>query len=138
MLARRTAKDSTQIHYKQITQGAFVYGVYYTALLYAAYAIGGPRVMLAFALTLPVTGIFARAYTRFVVRRERVMRFAFFQLTHRYYAERIKQQRQAVIAEIDRVLDVYLAARADDESDAGTTSSPAERRDASDDNAPQT
>lgn len=110
-LARRTAKDATKIHYNQITQGAVIYTIYYAGLLYAVHYATGLLVTLAFTVALPVTGLFARAYTRFVVRRQRAIRFVVFQFVHRYQAERIKQQRRLVIAEIDHALDVYLTTR---------------------------
>ena len=110
-LARRAAKDSTAIHYKQITIGTFVYAAYYAPLLYFAYQSLGLRGAIVFGATLPPTGLFAHAYTRYMVQSQRTLRFAFLMIAHRYYIEKIRQQRQFVIDEMDRTLELYLAAR---------------------------
>jgi 1-acyl-sn-glycerol-3-phosphate acyltransferase len=110
-LARRMAKDSSKVHYYHLTLGAAIYLFYYAGILYLTYRTLGPARTLVFAATLPPTGLFARAYTRHIVQRQRMLRFAFFQLTHRYYAQRIRQQRQYVIAEIDAAVEEYAAAQ---------------------------
>jgi hypothetical protein len=109
--ARRTAKSTTVIHYNQLSQGFVVYFLYYAPLLYAAYLVLGLPAAAIFGATLPPTGLFARAYTRFMVRRQRMLRFAFFQLTHRYYVQTLRQQREILIDEMDHALKEYLAER---------------------------
>jgi len=110
-LARRAAKDSTAIHYKQITIGAFVYVIYYTPLLYFAYQLLGLQGAIVFGATLPPAGLLALGYTRYMVRRQRMLRFAFFLIAHRYYIQKIRQQRQFVIDEMDKARNRYLAER---------------------------
>jgi 1-acyl-sn-glycerol-3-phosphate acyltransferase len=110
-LARRSAKDSTTIHYNQMIQGAFFYLFYYGVLFYVAYRLLGPTGAVIFGVTVPPTGIFAHAYTRYMVHRQRMLRFALFRLTHRYYLQKIKQQRALVIDEMDKARDKYLAER---------------------------
>lgn len=108
-LSGRMARNSTLIHYTQITQGALVYSVYYALLLFVAYPILGLTGTLIFGATLPPTGIFARAYTRFMVRRQRMLRFTFFKFTHHYYVQKISQQRRDVIEAMDDALEEYLS-----------------------------
>jgi 1-acyl-sn-glycerol-3-phosphate acyltransferase len=110
-MARRTAKDSTKIHYNQLTQGTAIYLLYYAGLLYLAYRPLEALGVTIFAATLPPTGLFAHAYTRYMVRRQRMLRFAFFRLTHGYYAQKIRQQRQHLISEMDGALEEYVTAQ---------------------------
>jgi len=123
-LARRTARDTTIIHYNQLSKGFFIYLLYYGPLLYLAYlALGLPGAAI-FGATLPPTGLFARAYTRFMARRQRMLRFAFFRVAHRYYVQTLRQQREILIDEMDHALKEYLAERHVNDLTDTTTNEP--------------
>ena len=71
----------------------------------------GLRGAIVFGATLPPAGLLALGYTRYMVRRQRMLRFAFFLIAHRYYIQKIRQQRQFVIDEMDKARNRYLAER---------------------------
>jgi len=117
-IAGRQSKDVTKIHLRQLLWGAFVYPLYYAPLVYAAYRLIGLVGAAVFAMTLPPTGIFARAYTRHMVRRRRMLRFAYLELQNRYFVQKLRQQRERLIEELDDAMEEYLQARGQDATGA--------------------
>ena len=109
-LADRRAPDETKVHYFRLAFGAPLYLAYYGILLYVAVArLGGVGATL-FAVSLPVTGLFARVYTaRMAWRRDRV-RLGFLELHHGYYVRTLRQQRRRLIRELDTAAGLYAAA----------------------------
>ncbi len=65
---------------------------------------------LAFALSLPASGLVAYHYLAGVGRLRSQLRFASLALTHRHAALRFLTEREAIIAELERARDDYLAA----------------------------
>ena len=110
-IARRYVKDHTQLHLFQLTIGTVVSLLYYAPLGWLAYRVLGPMGAVAFAATLPPTGLFARGYAGFMSRRRRMLRFAYLDFTHRYAIQRLRQQRGRLIAEVNAAFDEYVAVR---------------------------
>ena len=70
----------------------------------------GPAWALGFALSLPVSGLLAYRYLGGVGRLRNQLRFGVLSLTHRQSATRLLAERQALVAELERAKDDYLAA----------------------------
>lgn len=105
-LAER-APDTTKIHYYRLINGAPIYLVYYGALLYFAYRSLGGVGGTVFALTLPLTGFFARSYALRMARRRDRIRLGFLELHHGYYLQTLRQQRRRLIRELDAAAGHY-------------------------------
>jgi 1-acyl-sn-glycerol-3-phosphate acyltransferase len=74
-----------------------------------ARVVGGVGVLL-FALSLPLSGLLAFRYLRGAGRLSQVLRFSTFALTHSQDARRLVAERQAIVADLDRAKNDYLAA----------------------------
>ena len=72
--------------------------------------VAGATVALLFALSLPVSGLLAFRYLRGAGRLGRVFRFSTFALTHAQDARSLVAEREALIADLDRAKNDYLAA----------------------------
>jgi 1-acyl-sn-glycerol-3-phosphate acyltransferase len=70
----------------------------------------GPSWALAFALSLPLTGLLAFRYLRGAGRLGQALRFGRLSLTHTQDARRLVVERQAIVADLDRAKTDYLAA----------------------------
>jgi hypothetical protein len=70
----------------------------------------GPLWALAFALSLPLSGLLAFHYLRGAGRLGHALRFGLFSLTHAQDARRLVAERQALIADLDRAKTDYLTA----------------------------
>jgi glycerol-3-phosphate O-acyltransferase/dihydroxyacetone phosphate acyltransferase len=128
--ARRLAKDATKIHYEQLMVGTAVYLLWYLPLVYVAYRWLGGIGAIVFAATLPLAGLFARGYVRVMIRRRRMLRFAFLDMTHRYTVQKLRAERRRLIDELDAARDEYVAARlADPASKLPPSPESGDRRD---------
>jgi hypothetical protein len=65
---------------------------------------------LGFALSLPVSGLIAYRYLGGMSRLQSQLRFGLLALTHRQSAGRLLAERQALVAQLERAKDDYLAA----------------------------
>ena len=108
-LADRQARDATKVHYYRLRNGAPIYLVYYGALLYFAFRLLGGVGALLFALTLPLTGLFARVYANRMERRRGRVRLGFLELHHGFYLQTLRQQRRRLIKELDTAAGHYAA-----------------------------
>ena len=70
----------------------------------------GPAWALGFALSLPVSGLLAYRYLGGMSRLRNQLRFGVLSLTHHQSATRLLAERQALVAELERAKDDYLAA----------------------------
>jgi 1-acyl-sn-glycerol-3-phosphate acyltransferase len=110
-LARRMVKNPTKYHFFYLTRGSVVYLLYYGGLIYLAFQVFAPVTAGIFAVTLPLTGLYALDYSRRMRRRRQMLRLAFLELTHGYFVQKLRQQRQRLMNEMDRALEEYLRAR---------------------------
>jgi 1-acyl-sn-glycerol-3-phosphate acyltransferase len=110
-IARHHATDRTKFHFLQLTIGSAVYLLYYGPLGWLSVHLLGPVGAGVFAATLLPTGLFARAYGAFMMRRRRMLQLAYLDLTHRYAIQRLRQERQRLIAEVDEAFHEYVAVR---------------------------
>jgi hypothetical protein len=72
--------------------------------------LAGPAIALVFAITLPVSGVIAYRYWVGAGRLRSRLRFGALALTREYAARRLTTERQALIAELERAKNDYLAA----------------------------
>jgi glycerol-3-phosphate O-acyltransferase/dihydroxyacetone phosphate acyltransferase len=107
-LAVRLAADRTKVHFVQMLGGGAVFLLWYGLLIYLTVELAGPVAATVLAVTAPPAGLFARTCFRHLKRRRQMVRFAYFELKHGYYVQKLRQQRQRVIAEMDVALDEYL------------------------------
>jgi hypothetical protein len=63
---------------------------------------------VAFAITAPLAGLFARWYFRHLGQRRQMLRFAYLELKHGYYVQNLRQLRRQVIEEMDTAMAEYL------------------------------
>jgi len=108
VFAQRAAPDETKIHYHQIVFGILFFSLWYVPLVFCAYRVAGPWAAGAFAVTLVPSGLFARAYIRWIVRHARTLRFARIAMTHRRLVQDLRRRRTRFVAEIDAALADYL------------------------------
>ena len=111
-IVRWFVKDKEQAHFAQLSVGALVYLLYYGPLLYwVVDAIGLAKASL-FAVTLPPTGLFARGYTRRMSTRRQAIRLAYLEWRHGHEVQRLRDQRRAIIDEVDEAVTFYMIERA--------------------------
>lgn len=72
--------------------------------------LAGPVVALGFLLTLPLSGMLAYRYWVGAGRLRSRLRFSALSLTREHVARRLTTERQALIAELERAKNDYLAA----------------------------
>jgi len=108
------AADATKIHSVQMLGGGIIFLFWYAPLITLAFRVWGPPVTLAFAVTAPLAGLFARWYFRHLGQRRQMLRFAYFELKHGYYVQNLRQLRRQVISEMDAAMAVYLRHLEDD------------------------
>jgi 1-acyl-sn-glycerol-3-phosphate acyltransferase len=108
VLAGRAARDETKIHYFQIAFGILLFSLWYVPLVFCAHRVVGPWAAGVFAVMLVPSGLFARAYVRWIVRHARTLKFARIAMTHRRLVQDLRRRRTRFVAEIDAALSDYL------------------------------
>ena len=71
--------------------------------------VAGPGWAVLFAVSLPISGVLAYHYLRGLGRLRRAVRFGALALTRAQAARTLIAERQALVAELDRAKDDYLA-----------------------------
>ena len=112
-VAHGVSKDETKIHYYQIVYGAVFFLLWYAPAVYAATRIMKPWGAAIFAASLPLSGLFAHGFVRFLVRRGRRIQYIWLRMTHGRFAQDLERRRRLVIAELDIALAEYLGERLD-------------------------
>jgi hypothetical protein len=110
-VAHGMAKDETKIHYHQIVFGAVFFSLWYAPALYLASRSMTPWATAIFAASLPLSGLFARGYVRWLARRGRRLRYVWLRMTHGRVVQDLERRRRLVIAELDIALAEYMGAR---------------------------
>ena len=109
-LARRTARKETDYATTRLLASIVAFPVFWTLEVWIVWRLLGPAWALGFALSLPVSGLLAYRYLGGVGRLRNQLRFGVLSLTHRQSATRLLAERQALVAELERARDDYLAA----------------------------
>ncbi len=111
------AKDETKIHYYQIVYGTVFFALWYAPAVYLASRSMGPWGAVIFAASLPLSGLFALGFARWLVRRGRRIQYVWLRMTHGRFVQDLERRRRLVIAELDIALAEYLGARLEGQPD---------------------
>ena len=109
-LARRTARKETDYATTRLLASVVAFPVFWALETWIVWRLLGLPWALGFALSLPVSGLIAYRYLGGVSRLQSQLRFGLLSLTHRQSATRLLAERQALVAELERAKDDYLAA----------------------------
>jgi len=109
-LARRTARKETDYATTRLLASIVAFPLFWAIEIWIVWRLLGPAWTLAFALSLPVSGLLAYRYLGGMGRLRNQLRFGILSLTHRQSATRLLAEREALVAELERAKDDYLAA----------------------------
>jgi len=109
-LARRTARKETDYATTRLLASIVAFPLFWAIEIWIVWRLLGPGWALGFAISLPVSGLLAYRYLGGVGRLRNQLRFGVLSLTHRQSAARLLAERQALVAELERAKDDYLAA----------------------------
>jgi len=109
-LAHRTARKETDYATTRLLVSILAFPVFWALEIWIVWRLTSLGWAFLFALSLPVSGLLAYRYLRGVGRLRSQLRFGWLALTHRHSAARLLVERRALIAELDRAKDDYLAA----------------------------
>lgn len=109
-LARRTARKETDYATTRLLASIVAFPLFWAIEIWIVWRLLGPAWALGFALSLPASGLLAYRYLGGMGRLRNQLRFGLLSLTHRQSATRLLAERQALVAELERAKDDYLAA----------------------------
>jgi 1-acyl-sn-glycerol-3-phosphate acyltransferase len=109
-LARRAARRETDYATTRLLASIVAFPLFWGLETWLAWRLLGTAWALAFAVSLPVSGVLAYRYLRGAERLSGELRFAAMALTRRHTASRLLAERQAIIGELERAKADYLAA----------------------------
>jgi glycerol-3-phosphate O-acyltransferase / dihydroxyacetone phosphate acyltransferase len=109
-LARRTARKETDYATTRLLASIVAFPLFWALEVWIVWRLLGPAWALGFALSLPMSGLLAYRYLGGMSRLRNQLRFGVLSLTHRQSATRLLAERQALVAELERAKDDYLAA----------------------------
>jgi hypothetical protein len=109
-LARRTARKETDYATTRLLASVVAFPLFWALETWIVWRLLGLAWAVGFALSLPVSGLIAYRYLGGVSRLQGQLRFGLLSLTHRQSASRLLAERRALVAELERAKDDYLAA----------------------------
>jgi 1-acyl-sn-glycerol-3-phosphate acyltransferase len=109
-LAHRMASKETGYATVRFLASIVAFPLFWGLEIWLVAHLLGPLWALAFALSLPLSGLLAFHYLRGAGRLGHALRFGLFSLTHAQDARRLVAERQALIADLDRAKTDYLTA----------------------------
>ena len=109
-LARRTARKETDYATTRLLASIVAFPLFWALEIWIVWWLGGLRWALPFAISLPLSGLIAYRYLGGMGRLRSQLRFGLLAITHRHSATRLLAERQALVAELERAKDDYLAA----------------------------
>jgi hypothetical protein len=109
-LARRTARKETDYATTRFLASIVAFPVFWGLEIWLVGARFGLRAALAFAATLPLSGLLAYRYLAGAGRLRGQLQLGLLGVRHGAAARRLVAEREAIIAELDRARDDYLAA----------------------------
>ena len=109
-LAHRMARKETDYATVRFLASVVAFPVLWGLEIWLVARALGPSWAVLFALSLPLTGLLAFRYLRGAGRLGQVLRFSTFSLMHEGDARHLVAERQALIADLDRAKNEYLAA----------------------------
>ncbi len=109
-LARRTARKETDYATTRLLASVVAFPLFWALETWVVWRLAGLGWALAFAVSLPVSGLLAYRYLGGVGRLRSRLRLGWLSLRHRQLAGRLLAGRQALVAELERAKDDYLRA----------------------------
>ncbi len=109
-LARRVARKETDYATVRLLASIVAFPLFWGLETWLVWRLAGPAWAVAFALSLPVSGLVAYHYLGGLGRLRSQLRFSALALTHRQAASRLLAERQVILAELERAKTDYLAA----------------------------
>jgi hypothetical protein len=109
-LAHRTARKETSYATTRFLASVVAYPVFWGLETWLVARLLGPSWVLPFAASLPVSGLLASRYLIGAGRLRNQIRLGVLALRHGAAARQLVAERQAVMAELERAKDDYLAA----------------------------
>jgi len=109
-LARRTARKETDYATTRLLASIVAFPLFWALEIWIVWRLAGLPWALAFAGSLPVSGLIAYRYLGGMSRLRSRLRFGFLSLTQRHSASRLLAERRALVGELERAKDDYLAA----------------------------
>ena len=120
---RLIGPDATKTHTTQFGVGAVYFGGFYLASIWTAAGYFGAWTTIAIGLSLPATGLFARAYVAALLRRRKHLRFAYLRSTRGLMIQKLRNFRREIIEVMDEALEEYMGRdRADPNEEIGRAS----------------
>jgi hypothetical protein len=110
LIAHRTARKETDYATTRLLASIVAFPLFWALEIWIVWRLAGPGWALGFAASLPVSGLLAYRYLGGVGRLQNQLRFGWLSLTHRHFATRLLDERQALVAELERAKDDYLRA----------------------------
>ena len=109
-VARRRSRKETDYATWRFLTAMLAFPLFWGLEIWIAARLAGRAAALVFALSLPISGVIAYRYWVGAGRLRSRLRFAALALTREHAARRLTTERQALIAELERAKNDYLAA----------------------------
>jgi len=106
----RLAPDRTKIHLVQFVVGTILFLGWYATLLSVSFRMFGTAASLIAGIGLPLAGMFAREYFRYMKKRRRMLRFAGLEFRLGVKVQELRLQRRRLVRNLDRAMQQYLRA----------------------------
>ena len=107
-LSRRLARKETDYATVRLLASIVAFPLFWGLETWLVWGAGGLWWALAFAVSLPVSGLWAYHYLAGLGRLGSQLRFAALALTRHHAASRLLAEREAIIAELERAKEDYL------------------------------
>ncbi|MGH7322386.1 MAG: lysophospholipid acyltransferase family protein [Candidatus Rokuibacteriota bacterium] len=108
-LARRVARKETDYATVRLLASIVAFPLFWGLETWLVWRLAGPAWAVAFALSLPMSGLVAYHYLGGLGRLRSQLRFGALAVTHRQAAARLLTERQAILAELEHAKTGYLA-----------------------------
>jgi len=108
-LSRRMARKETDYATVRLLSSIVAFPVFWGLETWIVWRLTGAVWAVAFAVSLPVSGVLAYHYLAGAGRLHSKIRFAALALTHRHAASRLLAERQGILAELERAKTDYLS-----------------------------
>jgi 1-acyl-sn-glycerol-3-phosphate acyltransferase len=109
-LARRMAHKETDYATVRLLASVVAFPLFYGLEIWLVFRAAGGTIAALFALSLPVSGLIAYRYLSGAGRVRGRLRWALLRVTHEAAARRLIAEREAIVAELERAKDEWLAA----------------------------
>jgi len=109
-VARRRSRKETDYATWRFLTAMLAFPLFWGLEIWIAARLAGRAAALVFALSLPISGVIAYRYWVGAGRLRSRLRFGALALTREHAARRLTTERQALIAELERAKNDYLAA----------------------------